>query len=136
MSNVETRDGGFYHCTVEVMEETGVIEDKRSIAPCEVVHGEPVCDEGRDDDQDGHRDGVEDVELGKNGDVSGALCRIHGGCQDGGHGGNRGLELGHGEYLGRDDEVGQEENQHHDDPGPHRQEGRHQAQAHRSVGHV
>ena len=122
---------------VEAVNDSGIVmrptEDGGSLIPDQAVHGEAVGDDGTQHDDTSHRDGVEDVELGQDGDVGGLLGGVHGGGHDGSHSREARVELGHGEHLDSEDEVGGEEGEDDDDPCPDWEEGGHQAQGHSSV---
>ena len=75
-----------------------------------------------DRDDPGHGDRVDNVELGQDSDVSRGLGGVQGGGEDGRHRGHAGVELGLGEHLEGDDEVGTQEAEHDEDPGPHGEE--------------
>ena len=105
-------------------------------APHQAVHGEGVGDDGGDHDHARHRDGVQDVELGEDGDVGRGLGGVEGRGQDGRHGGHPGVQLGQGEDLDGEEEVGDEEAGDDEDPGPDGEEGRHEAEADGAVGGV
>ena len=112
------------------------VDDVTALVPDQAVHGEGVWDDGRYDNDSSNWDGVDDLELGKDGDVRGLFGGVHGGGHDGGDCSQAGVELGHGEYLVGDNEVGDEETGDDDDPGPDREEGGHQAQGDSSVWRV